>query len=89
MLRSSLCGYSIVYILFKGTMIVAEAIAAAPNNANKKIIFKNCVPFTNCISRISNTQIDDAHDIDVLMPIYNLIEFSGNYSNIWNFMAIL
>ena len=70
-------------------MIVAEAIAAAPNNANKKIIFKNCVPFTNCISRISNTQIDDAHDIDVLMPIYNLIEFSGNYSNIWNFMAIL
>ena len=70
-------------------MIVAEAIVAAPNNANKKIIFKNCVPFTNCISRISNTQIDDAHDIDVLMPIYNLIEFSGNYSNIWNFMAIL
>ena len=70
-------------------MIVAEAIAAAPNNANKKIIFKNCVPFTNCISRISNTQIDDAHDIDVVMPIYNLIEFSGNYSNIWNFMAIL
>ena len=70
-------------------MIVAEAIAAAPNNANKKIIFKNCVPFTNCISRISNTQIDDAHDIDVLIPIYNLIEFSGNYSNIWNFMAIL
>ena len=70
-------------------MIVAEAIAAAPNNANKKIIFKNCVPFTNCISRISNTQIDDAHDIDVVMPIYNLIEFRGNYSNIWNFMAIL
>ena len=61
-------------------MIVAQETAAAPNNANKKVIFKNCAPFTNYISRINNTQIDDAHDMYVVMPLYNLIEYSDNYS---------
>ena len=42
--------------------------AAAPN---KKIIFKNCAPFSNCLSEINNTKVDDAHDIDVVMPMYN------------------
>ena len=41
-------------------------------NANKKVIFKNCAPFTNCISEINNTLIDNAKDIDILMPLYNL-----------------
>ena len=48
MLRSGLCDYSNAYILVKGTIIVAPATAAAPNNANKKVIFKNCVSFNNC-----------------------------------------
>ena len=48
--------------------------------ANKKVIFKNCAPFTNCIIRINNTQVDDAHDIDTVIPMYNLIKFSDNYS---------
>ena len=61
-------------------MIVAQETAAVPNNANKKVIFKNCAPFTNYISRINNTQIDDAHDMYVVMPLYNLIEYSDNYS---------
>ena len=81
MLRSSLCDYSDGYILVKGTITVqntAEAGAAA-NNANKKEIFKNCVSFTSCISRISDTQIDDAQYIDVVMPMYNLIEAGDNY----------
>ena len=41
--------------------------------------FKNCAPFTNCISEINNTQIDNAKDIDIVMPMYNLIEYSDNY----------
>ena len=45
-----------------------------------KVIFKNCAPFTNCLSKINNTQIDDAEYIDIVMPMYNLIEYSDNYS---------
>ena len=80
MLRSSLCDYSDAYILVKGTITAANTgTTAAPNNADKKVIFKNCAPFTSCISRINNTQVDDAQYIDVVMPIYILIECSDNY----------
>ena len=68
------------YILVKGTVTDAKETATAPNNANKNVIFKNCARFTNCISRINNIQVDDAHDVDVLMPMYNLMEYSNNYS---------
>ena len=50
------------------------------NKRNKGVIFKNCAPFTKCISRINNTDIDNAQDIDIVMPMYNLIEYSDNYS---------
>ena len=83
MLKSSLCDYSDAYILVKGTISVnntAAQGAAAANNTNKKVIFKNCAPFTNCISEINNTQIDNAKDIDIVMPMYNLIEYSDNYA---------
>ena len=81
MLKSSLCDYSDAYILVKGTISVNNTAAqgAAANNTNKKVIFKNCAPFTNCISEINNTQIDNAKDIDIVMPMYNLIEYSDNY----------
>ena len=46
----------------------------------KGVTFKYCAPLTNCISKINNTQIDNAKDIDIAMPMYNLIEFSNNYS---------
>ena len=46
----------------------------------KKVMFKNYAPFTNCISKINNTQVDNAKDIDIVMPMYNLIEYSDNYS---------
>ena len=61
MLRSSLCDYSDAYILVKGNITVNNTAAdgAAANNTNKKVIFKNCAPFTNCISEINNTQIDN------------------------------
>ena len=45
----------------------------APNYVNKNVIFKNCVPFTNCISKINNTQKDYANDIDIVMHMHNLI----------------
>ena len=82
MLKSSLWDYSDAYILVKGTIIVNNTAAqgAAVNNTNKKVIFKNCAPFTNCISEINNTQTDNAKDIDIVMPMYNLIEYSDNYA---------
>ena len=82
MLKSSLCDYSDAYILVKGTITVNNTAAedTDANNTNKNVIFKNCAPFTNCISEIINTQVDNAKDIDIVMPIYNLIEYSDNYS---------
>ena len=82
MLKPSLCDYSDAYILVKGTIVVNSTAAQGPatNNTNKKVIFKNCAPFTNCISEISNTQIGNAKDIDIVMPMYNLIEYSDNYT---------
>ena len=80
-LKSSLCDYSDAYILVKGTITVNNTgTDTAPDNRNKKVIFKNCALFTNCISEINNTQIDNAKDIDIVMPMYNLIEYSDNYS---------
>ena len=73
--------YSDAYILVKGTIIVTNTGAeAAPNNRAKKVIFKNCTPFINWISEINNSEIDHAKDIDVVMPVCNLIEYSDNYS---------
>ena len=92
MLRSSLYDYSDAYILVKGNITVnnTAAAGAAANNANKKVIFKNCVPFTNCISKIKNTQIDNAEYIDIVKPMYNLIEYSDNYSktygSLWKYV---
>ena len=82
MLKSSLCDYSDAYILVKRTIRVNNTAAqgAAANNDDKKVIFKNCAPFTNCIREINNTQIDNAKDIDIVMSMYNLIEYSDNYA---------
>ena len=80
--RSSLCDYSHTCILIKGNISVnttASADAAA-NNTGKNVIFKDCAPFTDCISKINNTQVNNTKDIDIVMPIYNLIEYSDNYS---------
>ena len=76
MLRASLCDYSDAYILVKGNISVNNTTAegAAANNTIKKVIFKNCASFTNCISKINNTQKDNAKFIDIVMPMYNLIE---------------
>ena len=82
MLKSGLCDYSDAYILVKGRITIAGAGQAAARQAdesNKGVIFRNCAPFINCISEINNTQVDNAKDIDIVMPMYNLIEYSDNY----------
>ena len=91
MLRSSICDYSDAYILVKRNISVNNTgTAAAPTNRNKTVIFKTCASFTNCISKINNEQIDNAEYIDIVMQMYNLIEYSHNYSkNILKFMTVL
>ena len=81
MIRSHLCDYSDAYIHVKVVIkVLSKAATGAPvNNNNKKLTFKNCVPFTNCISKI-NTQVDDSQDIDIVIPMYNLIEYRDIYS---------
>ena len=84
MLTSNLCDYADSYILVKGTITITgagdDAAATRADERNKGVTFKNCASFTKCISRINNTDIDNAHDIDIVMPMYNLIEYSDNYS---------
>ena len=82
-LESSLCDYSDAYILVTGN------ITATPNNAATQVIFKNCAPFEKCRTEINETFIDEAYFINITMPMYNLIEFSDNYSDtsgsLWQF----
>ena len=86
MLKSSLCDYNDAYILVEGNITVNNIAAADANanNTNKKVIFKTLLIllliFTNCKSEINNTQVGNAKDIDIAMPMYNLIEYSDNYT---------
>ena len=83
-LRSNLCDYADAYILVKGIITITSAgnddATKRADEKDKGVTFKNCAPFTKCISRINNTDIDNAQDIDIVMPMYNLIEYSDNYS---------
>ena len=84
MLKSSLCDYSDAYILVKGKITIRgagdDAAARQADERDKGVAFKNCAPSTNYISEISNTQIDNCQDIDIVMPLYNLLEYSDNYA---------
>ena len=84
MLKSSLCDYSDSYILVKGTITIngegGDAAARQSDERDKGVAFKNCTPFINWISEINNTQVDNAKDIDIIMPMYNLIEYGDNYA---------
>ena len=72
MSRKSLCDYSDAHILLSGTITVAQ-VAAGRGNNNTQVVFKNYGPFTDCMSEINNTQLDNAKDIEVVMTMYNLI----------------
>ena len=86
MLRSDLCDCSDAYIVMKEKITVTR-----PNSVlyDKKLAFKNNAPFTSCTSKINNTFFDNAEDLDVVMPMYNLFEYSKNYrkttGSFWNY----
>ena len=82
-IESSLCDYSDAYILVTGNATVT------PNNAATQAVFKNCAPFEKCRTEINETFIDETDFINIAMPMYNLIEYSVNYSStsgsLWHF----
>ena len=84
MLKSALYDYSDTYVLLSRTITITGAgdndAARRADEKDKQVIFKNCAPFTDYKSEINNTQVDHAKDIDFLIPMYNLIECSDNYS---------
>ena len=84
MIRSKLCDNSDAYILVSGTITIngawADDAAKWADKINNGVIFKNCASFIEYIIKINNTQIDKAKDIDIVMPMYNLIECSDDYS---------
>ena len=71
------------YVVVNGTITITRAGANDKvkqlDETNKGVIFKKCAPFTDCISEINNTQIDNARYIDVIMPMYNSFEYGKNY----------
>ena len=69
-----------IYLLKEIYLTNIASEGAASNNTNKNVILKNSAPFTDCIAKINNTQVDNAKDIDIVMPMYNLIEHTDNYS---------
>ena len=72
-LISNLCGYNDAYVSIRGNIAVTAAPATQAS-------FKNCAAFTKCTTKIHGTAIDDAEDLDLVIPMYNLIEYSSNYS---------
>ena len=83
-LESGLCDYSDAYI-----NLVTGNITVTGSNDNTKVAFKNCAPFKDCRTKINDTFVDYAEHINITMPMYNLIEYSDNYSDtsgsLWNF----
>ena len=84
MLKSILSAYSDSYIPLKGAITItgggADASEQREYKVNKQLTFKNCSPFSNCITQINNTQINNAKGLDVVMSMYKLIEYSNSYA---------
>ena len=84
-LESNLCDYSDAYVLVTGNINITGG------DANTKVAFKNCAPFRKCRTEINETFVDDAEHINIAMPMYNLIEYSDNYSDtsgsLWKFKS--
>ena len=86
MLKSDLCDYSDAYVIVKGEVTVAGENSS---RKNRPLTFKNNAPFTKCITKINNGLIDNAEDLDIVMPMYNLFEHSKTYKkttgSLWNY----
>ena len=89
MLRSNLFDYSDAYIVVKGAVDLLPDDANENDKAQKNVAYKNNAPFRSCISKINGTLIDNAEHLDIVMPMYNMLEYSQNYSmtsgSLWNF----
>ena len=79
MLNSSLCDHRDAYIFGSETISVEPQVEHNPNKVNKKVVFENCAPFTDCISGTNNTQIENAKDIEVVITMNDLLEYCDNY----------
>ena len=80
MLRSDLCDYANAYILVNGTITVtSQGNVVRDKKKNRPLILKNNAPFVSCITKINNELIEDADDLDIVIPMYNLLEYSKNY----------
>ena len=66
--------------MLRWTIKIEAQAGNNPDNNDKEVVFKNCAPFTDCINKMNNTQIDNANEINVVMPRYDLVEYSNNYS---------
>ena len=66
--------------MLRWTITIEAQAGNNPDNNDKEVVFKNCAPFTDCINKMNNTQIDNAKQINVVMPRYDLVEYSNNYS---------
>ena len=88
-LRLYLCDYSDAYIVVKGTIDLLVAAANENDKAEKDVAFKNNVPCRSCISKINSTLTENAEDLDIVMPKYNLLEYSQNCFmtslRLWNY----
>ena len=80
-LKANLCDYKDAYVLVLGDITVIGA-------SQTQVAFKNCAPLTKCITKISETTIDNAENFDLVIPMYNLIEYSSNYSEKTSFMIL-
>ena len=85
MLNASLCSYSDAYIPVEGKITV---VGHGADRNDKEVVFKNCAPFTSCISEINNAEVDNT---DTVMPMYNVLEFKDNYgktsASLWQYCS--
>ena len=83
MIQPNLCDYSDAYILVTGD------ITAANGNANTRVAFKNCSPFRRCVTHTNDEHVGTTENVDIIMPMYNLLEYSANYADsfgsLWQF----
>ena len=87
MLRSDLCDYSDAYVWVEGTITVTNPNDNA--NFNKELTLKNNAPFILCISKINGELVENAEDLDIIMPMYNLLEYSKNYKKLQDLCLII
>ena len=78
MLRTNLCDYSEAYVEVKGDITATDS-SSYSNTIEKKFAFKNNAPFLSCVSKINGKLVENAEDLAVVMPMYNLLEYSKNY----------